>query len=88
MQDCRAHGTTRLAVGAAGPAVMRALEGGAPCEEAGTIARAVEVGAAEGRPGDVVLLSPACASFGLFPNYKVRGERFRAKALELAQRPM
>lgn len=34
--------------------------------------------------GGVVLMSPACASFGLFPNYKVRGETFRAQARRLA----
>lgn len=36
------------------------------------------------KKGGVVLLSPACASFGLFDNYKVRGECFRKKATQLA----
>ena len=37
-----------------------------------------------GEGGGILLMAPACASFGMFPNYKVRGERFRAKAVELA----
>ena len=39
----------------------------------------------ESRPGDVVLLSPACASYDMFPNFEARGERFRKVVHELTE---
>jgi UDP-N-acetylmuramoylalanine--D-glutamate ligase len=43
----------------------------------GTLDRAVEHAAGLARPGDVVLLSPACASFDQFADFEARGEAFR-----------
>ena len=42
-----------------------------------TLEEAVHICAEKANPGDAVLLSPACASWGMFPNYEVRGKMFK-----------
>jgi UDP-N-acetylmuramoylalanine--D-glutamate ligase len=44
---------------------------------------AVRTAAASARPGDVVLLSPAAASFDMFTDYAARGDAFRAAVATL-----
>ena len=44
---------------------------------ADSLEEAVQICAEKARPGDAVLLSPACASWGMFPNYEVRGNLFK-----------
>jgi len=49
-----------------------------PLCDAGDLERALAAARAAARPGDVVLLSPACASFDQYPDFEARGEHFRA----------
>jgi UDP-N-acetylmuramoylalanine--D-glutamate ligase len=62
------------------PALDRA---GRTYRRSGDLATAVRRAAADARPGDVVLLSPACASFDQFRNFEERGDTFRRLVEEL-----
>lgn len=44
---------------------------------ADTFREAFDICVEQAKPGDAVLLSPACASWGMFPNYEVRGNMFK-----------
>jgi UDP-N-acetylmuramoylalanine--D-glutamate ligase len=66
-------------IGETGPEIGAALAGaGVPLHDSGDLETAVAAARAAARPGEVVLLSPACASFDQYPDYEARGEHFRA----------
>lgn len=52
-------------------------------QETQQVSELVRMALSEAQPGDVVLLSPACASFDLFKNYEDRGDQFRKAVLDL-----
>ena len=66
-----------LLIGAAAEKIENQITGSVAIERAGTIERAVEIASHAARPGDVVLLAPACASFDQFQNYEHRGRVFK-----------
>jgi UDP-N-acetylmuramoylalanine--D-glutamate ligase len=66
-----------LLIGAAADKIETQITGSVAIERAGTIERAVETASHAARPGDVVLLAPACASFDQFLNYEHRGRVFK-----------
>ena len=72
-------------VGAAGDELAAALDGaGRAYVRAGDIPTAISHAAADAEPGDIVLLSPAAASYDQFANFEERGDMFRRLVEELA----
>jgi UDP-N-acetylmuramoylalanine--D-glutamate ligase len=80
LDDCApAFGNVAAAytIGEAGPRFAEILAPEMPIERCEMLCEAVPRAMARARPGDVILLSPACASFDQFKDYEVRGEAFR-----------
>jgi UDP-N-acetylmuramoylalanine--D-glutamate ligase len=66
-----------VAIGESANLVEQSFKGVAVIKKASSMEEAVDLGRFLAQPGDVVLLSPACASFDWFKNYEHRGEVFK-----------
>ena len=75
----RAHARHVLLIGRDAALIEKAIgSSGVPAERSASLEAAVARAAQIARSGDVVLLSPACASFDMFRDYKHRGDAFAA----------
>ena len=72
-----------LLIGEASERIASAIDNRFPLTHMSSLEDAVREGAAIGEPGDIVLLSPACASFDMFENYEHRGRVFKKAVQEL-----
>ena len=70
-------------IGKDGAAIGEALGSGIPSTNCGDLVSAVQAAAAQAISGDIVLLSPACASLDQFRDYKERAQVFAAEVEEL-----
>ena len=89
LADAAKRARVRLAIvfGESAEELARVLGPVIRVERVETLAQAVSYAAAAARPGDVVLLAPACASFDQFKSFEDRGEQFArlARAIPEAQ---
>ena len=85
-----AHVKNLVMMGATGPRIEKAVredpnfnEAELPIQHADNMQHAVELARACAKPGDIIILSPASASFDLYPNFEVRGREFKKIVNEL-----
>ncbi len=71
------HVRAAYTIGDSGPMFAQLLAGKVPVSECGMLGVAVNEAAGAAKAGEVVLLSPACASFDQFRDYEARGQAFR-----------
>jgi UDP-N-acetylmuramoylalanine--D-glutamate ligase len=87
VEALRARGRAAVLIGEAADRIAAAIGDAVPVFRARNLDDAVASSAAIARPGDAVLLSPACSSFDMFRDYKHRGDEFvrAVRALHAAQ---
>ncbi len=76
-----------ILIGASAEKIAADLGGSIETAHAGTLDRAVKMAKERARPGDVVLLAPACSSFDQFENYEARGRMFKELVARLEGHP-
>jgi UDP-N-acetylmuramoylalanine--D-glutamate ligase len=82
-EPLRARARAAILIGAAAEKIGAELGDAVAVEQAGTLDRAVELARKHAKPGDVVLLAPACSSFDQFENYEQRGRVFKELVAKL-----
>jgi UDP-N-acetylmuramoylalanine--D-glutamate ligase len=78
-------GRAAVLIGEAAAKMQAAFDGVLPIERAATLEAAVDAARRLARPGDAVVLSPACSSFDMFRDYAHRSEVFRAAVARVTQ---
>lgn len=74
-----------ILIGEDAPLLQQALSSSVSVLSASSLEEATRVAKSQAESGDVVLLSPACASFDMFSGYAQRGDTFRASVMQLAE---
>jgi UDP-N-acetylmuramoylalanine--D-glutamate ligase len=79
----RKHAKKLIVMGEAAPVISSALAQIIPATPASSMQDAVQKANETAAPGEIVLLSPACASFDMYDNYAHRGDDFRKEVMKL-----
>ena len=75
-----------LLIGEAKEKIKRDLDSFIPMSDVKTLEEAVKEGFSSANPGEIVLLSPACASFDMFSNFEERGKIFKKEVFSLERK--
>jgi UDP-N-acetylmuramoylalanine--D-glutamate ligase len=82
----RAKARKLILIGEDAETIAGELAGEAPLERARDMKDAVAVSFQAAKPGDIVLLAPACASFDMFENFEDRGRTFKKEVQNLTSK--